>query len=345
MPDCAAWRAGAWQDVWQAADAVSGAPTELFVAGTPTTFEPLNATAFGLDSPLLEVPLGAGALEAACSWQNESQPLWGAAALAASSLPLIVLGTSVTAGCGATNHSCSIEHSWARLLQDYVDWQLGRAFGLAARPRVLVNIYAKNAVGAGYYARCTASKVPPGPGVVLLEVATNLWGTRDAMQRTVAGLVQAVRRAAPEKAIAFAVWPSKARAFARVPEIIRDVARDEGVDVLDFSHMLKHHARGELHARQHYYSQGGADMVHPSAAGHALFGAVVARFVAEGLITGGRKSCAARSVGVVPAADARSERLALPVEQCFERADSLPIASRSAGSSWRIVDEGKQGGT
>jgi hypothetical protein len=34
----------------------------------------------------------------------------------------------------------------------------------------------------------------------------------------------------------------------------------------------------------------------------------------------------------------------VPLEHCFERADSLPIAAQSADSSWRITDEGKKKG-
>ena len=44
---CAMWHAGAWQDTWQAEDAARGTPTQLLVAGEPTTFEALNATAYG----------------------------------------------------------------------------------------------------------------------------------------------------------------------------------------------------------------------------------------------------------------------------------------------------------
>ena len=326
---CAVWHAVAWQDTWQAEDAARGTPTQLLVAGDPTTFEALNVTAYGSQ----HLRASAGLLESACIWQNASRTRWSAAATSTSPSPVIVLGTSVSAGCGggAPRGACSVGYSWARLLQDFLDLQLRRAGvpGLRAR----VNVYSKNAVAAGYYMHCTGAKVPPGPGVVLLEVATNLWGSADGVRKEAAALVRAVRRVAPEKVIAFAVWP--AFTSTMVPTVIRQVAQVEGADVMDFSHILKQLQRG-INTKAFY-----RDRVHPSTAGHALFAAVVARFVAKGLISGGRGRCAPHvaihpAVAVHPTSD-------VPLEHCFERADRLPIAALSADSSWQITDEGKEG--
>ena len=324
---CAVWHAGAWQDTWQAADAARGIPTQLLVAGEPTTFEALNVTAYGSQHMQPSV----GVLESACVWQNASRAGWIAAATSASSSPVIVLGTSVSAGCGggAPHGACSVEYSWARLLQDFIDLQLRRA-GVPGL-RVRVNLYSKNAVPAAYYTHCTGAKVPPGPGVVLLEVATNLWGSADGIRKEATGLIRAVRRVAPEKVIAFAVWPSFQGTI--VPTVIRQVAQVEGADVMDFSLILKQ--RG-INAKAYY-----RDRVHPSPAGHALFAAVVARFLAKGLISGGRVRCASH-VAIDPAVAVRPTS-DVPLEHCFERADSLPIAAQSADSSWRITDEGKKG--
>jgi hypothetical protein len=328
---CAVWHAGTWQDTWQAADAARGIPTQLLVAGEPTTFGALNVTAYGSQ----QMQPSVGVLESACVWQNASRARWIAAATSASSSPVTVLGTSVSAGCGggAPRGACSVEYSWARLLQDFVDLQLRRA-GVPGL-RVRVNLYSKNAVAAGYYTHCTGAKVPPGPGVVLLEVATNLWGSADVIRKEATGLVRAVRRVAPEKVIAFAVWPSFQGTI--VPTVIRQVAQVEGADVMDFSHILKQLQRGGTNTKAYY-----RDRVHPSPAGHALFAAVVARFVAKGLISGGRGRCAPH-VAIDPAVAVRPTS-DVPLEHCFERADSLPIAAQSADSSWRITDEGKKKG-
>ena len=327
---CAMWHAGAWQDTWQAEDAARGTPTQLLVAGEPTTFQALNATAYGSQ----HLQASAGLLESACIWQNASRARWIAAATSACSSPVIVLGTSVSAGCGggAPRGACSVEYSWARFLQDFIDLQLRRA-GVPGL-RVRVNLYSKNAVAARYYTHCTGAKVPPGPGIVLLECATNLWGSADKVRKEAASLVRAVRRVAPEKVIAFAIWPSFQDTI--VPAVIRQLAQVEGADVMDFSHILKQLQRG-TNTKAFYW-----DRVHPSPAGHALFAAVVARFVAKGLISGGRGCCCASHVAINPAV-AVHPTSDVPLEHCFERADRLPIAALSADSSWQITDEGKEG--
>jgi hypothetical protein len=202
--------------VWQAEDAARGTPTQLLVAGDPTTFEALNVTAYGSQ----HLRASAGLLESACIWQNASRTRWSAAATSTSPSPVIVLGTSVSAGCGggAPRGACSVGYSWARLLQDFLDLQLRRAGvpGLRAR----VNVYSKNAVAAGYYMHCTGAKVPPGPGVVLLEVATNLWGSADGVRKEATALVRAVRRVAPEKVIAGQLSQAQwsLQSFARSPK-------------------------------------------------------------------------------------------------------------------------------
>ena len=57
---------------------------------------------------------------------------------------------------------------------------------------------------------------------------------------------------------------------------------------------------------------------------------------------GGRGRCAPH-VAIDPAVAVRPTS-DVPLEHCFERADSLPIAAQSADSSWRITDEGKKKG-
>ena len=44
---------------------------------------------------------------------------------------------------------------------------------------------------------------------MLLEVAANLWGGGSKVLSSATGIVRAVRRAAPEKAVAFALWPAQ----------------------------------------------------------------------------------------------------------------------------------------
>ena len=122
-------------------------------------------------------------------------------------LRVAVLGTSPTAGCNAciggtlpVNHTCvacDARYGWARRLADRLTEMLK---GVVSP---YVHIQFKNAVGPGYFEHCTASKVPRDTHLVLLEVATNLWGTHPR------GLLAAIRQAAPRAAIAFVAWTSQ----------------------------------------------------------------------------------------------------------------------------------------
>ena len=113
------------------------------------------------------------------------------------------------------------------------------------------------------------------------------------------------------------------------------------------------------------YANRGLDLVHPSPHGHALMGAVAARYVAKRLL---EPLCSPHP----PSSDARSVRrhhdgaskgshggesmhlatasnpLELEgegnhTEVCYSSADTLPLAT-PLNSSWRLVDEGKAKG-
>ena len=124
-------------------------------------------------------------------------------------LQVSILGVSTTGGCGAgepwnlielpfdPNNSavglCMMQRSWSRHFSDTLALQLP----------VEVSVWYKNAASAQYYATCVSHYLSADPpSVVLLEVATNVWGG------DVAPVVRAIRRAAPRAAIAFLAWPS-----------------------------------------------------------------------------------------------------------------------------------------
>lgn len=153
-------------------------------------------------------------------WATKDNTRWArTAAMARTGLRihLVVLGSSVTAGYGSAedvaqgemygagrqhNRSvglsqlCEPMRSWGRHLRDFLVRQLG--YNMA--PEVEIN--PKNAVSPGWFARCTTSRVPHDTNIVLLEVLTNLRGSKLAL------LVQAVRRAAPNATVAFLMWPN-----------------------------------------------------------------------------------------------------------------------------------------
>lgn len=223
-----AWRAVRWRDDCRAADASSSSQTELLIADEPTTFGSLNASLYGrptLDelirsmwAPERKLPFAPRDVEDASIWHNSSAASWARASREPDGVDVVVLGSSVTAGCG-NSLGCRIDLSWGRLLQDYLDQQWhacgfngnGASDRAPMPPRVRINLRANNAVSGEYYTKCTSSKVSTGPGLVLLEVAANLWGSGSSVLNAATRIVNAVRRAAPEKAVAFALWPAQLR--------------------------------------------------------------------------------------------------------------------------------------
>lgn len=113
---------------------------------------------------------------------------WDAAAtlaarqrLATSPLQLVVLGSSPTSGCGATDEAwdgkvidsprpskCTFSGSWAEMAHSLVSARVELAS---------TQVWAKNAVGPTFYARCLGRRIPPNSTVVVFELtATNVWG-------------------------------------------------------------------------------------------------------------------------------------------------------------------------
>ena len=229
---------------------------------------------------------------------------------------LVVLGTSVTAGCGSAedvvqgkmygagrqhNRSvglsqfCEPMRSWGRHLRDFLVRQLGSDWA----PEV--EISPKNAVAADWFARCTSSRVPYETNIVLLEVLPNVWGSDLVL------LVRAVRRAAPNATVTFLMWPHvhgipNPNLYSDRTNMIK-TADAEGVDTVDVASIINEiwkHWREEgtpqPNSRESFfrsfYSRGGGDMVHPNPPTHQLLGAVAARYVARRLVDADAAACA-----------------------------------------------------
>lgn len=309
-----------------------------------------------------------------------SDDAWPAAGVP---LRIVVLGTSPTSGCNACHLTLPNATRDARCTRGakhcdpHVGWggQLRErlAAWLPAGVPVEVAVHGKSAVSAGYHSKCTSVRVPAGPGViVLVEVATNLWGGRTVTK----GLVAAIRRASPRAAITFVAWvPSSGFKLAAAGQL-RPAELYEAGPVARLADMLRvsvplHRALKQpplLGLGQGLYS----DSVHPNALGHALLAEVAVRFIASRVApqcvdrdgtpsaaagcggsdggsdgggepqaaTGGRSSAsAAAEAGVAAMPPSQGQAGAGGYwESCRASADLLPVdAAKTSG--WKLLDD------
>ena len=259
------------------------------------------------------------------------------------SLRVAVIGVSSSAGCGSGEawelafpngsrreivRGCSLDRSWIRRLADelvalrcrlaqYHTGKLSCLEGLRVTKTPEVAVSHKNAVGVGYFTTCPHTHLPTaGADVILLEVATNVWGGDPS------ALVRAVRMVAPDAAVAFVKWIRRDQAL---PREVREAAAAEGADIVPVNEAVAQlHLSGLLN-HSYTYAQRGLDNVHPSALGHALIGAITARFVISRLLqlgcdtdVGARRSSSRHALSDPPNA------LPSHWSQCWNRADQIP---------------------
>ena len=298
-------------------------------------------------------------------------------------LRIVVLGTSPTSGCNACHLTLPNATRDARCVRGakhcdpHVGWggQLRErlAAWLPVGVPVEVTVHGKSAVSAGYHAKCTSTRVPAGPGViVLVEVATNLWGGPTVAK----GLVAAIRRASPRAAITFVAWvPSSGFKLAAAGQP-RPAELYEAGPVARLADMLRvsvplHRALKQpplLGLGQGLYS----DSVHPNALGHALLAEVAVRFIVSRVApqcvdrdgtpsaaagcggsdgggdgggepqaaTGGRSSASAAAEAEVAATPPSQGQVGAGGywESCHASADLLPVdAAKTSG--WQLLDD------
>jgi len=265
----------------------------LWVWGAPYE-RATNATVHSL-SDLALWRAGADAFAAAAL--NELDWRWQRAAYA-SPLRVLVLGGSVTGGCGATSAchagavstACSIETSWGLILSDSLQQSLRGV-------EVQVGLFGKSAVDASYFEQCPSRfGLRADTNIVLLELENSavLKGPRGLSD--IAELVAGVRRAAPKSAVAFIGWPPSAphdgwntippewvstfeRGLLSAPR-----APSVNLDVLLLRSVMRpllerNYSTGEGEGDGGFH----ADKAHPNCAGHALMGRAVASFLIERL--------------------------------------------------------------
>ena len=279
-------------------------------------------------------------------------------------LRILAVGASVTAGCGSAeppfdtrcayshnksaipmSRQCTLTGGWVRRLHDALPDAL-RQSGWHSPPRISTSVHAKNAVGAGFFARCTSHWMPHGVDIVLLDLAQVLAGLEADFSR----LVDAIRHTAPRAAIVFIAWRQQGPAGAIAK--IKHHATALGVDVLRIDLLMRELVTGWAKtrptaslgqrdcrpSRDMLYAQHGLDKVHPSPEGHALMATIAARFLATRLLAA-NASLPKRGRDVAPGAS----KSAPPSrwEQCFLRADKmLPLVQSASNRGWRLVDEG-----
>ena len=255
-------------------------------------------------------------------------------------LSIVVLGGSVTAGCGAAQplQRCDALSSWSRLLHDQLVTGLG-----GQDERVQMAAWGKNAIRAEYFTHCTSAKVPASAHIVLLELQPNLWMsgqmTCPNCARYLTELIQHVRMAAPNAAIVFIGWPIKHGARP-IESIVRKIASAHMFDAWFASSWLR------LMERSNYTNVYGeplhADAVHPGPTGHGMLAGGAAALLLERLREERTHCATSNSTGTAVSAGPLQSRR----EWCYSNGDTLPIngsthsvvGSRVGG--WSLVDEG-----
>ena len=257
-----------------------------------------------------------------------------------SRLNIVVLGSSVTSGCGALKERlCDVRFSWARRLRDWLGhWNLG-----ASR----LQIHARNGVAPNFFTQCAERYFGGRPDIVVLEFQSILQVASlpegGAALPELEPLLIQIRRDAPDACVLFVGWPNhfgNTSNFERT--LVRFAIRHE-MDVVLASRMMPHHAGGR---RQWAYSEQPTDITHPSAAGAELLAEGVAYFLATRL---GEAACAvSAALASVPGdVESRVPPLRPPqrgVEWCADRANQLPIGplnpSVARKGNFSLVDEG-----
>ena len=296
-------------------------------------------------------------LDKAATLHGEAGFRWAAAARHRR-IKVVVLGGSVSAGCGTieNNRACSTEFSWVRKL----------ASMLSATDTFEVQVWARNAVFPEYFSHCTQEYIG-NADVVILEFQPNMQVSSQGCQ--LYDLVDAIRRHRSTAAILVAGWPSQSvnmlTSAYKCDYTLKKFAAAVGSDLVLASalfarcdrlkpdrpqcyahtskvHMSRAanstHPRGLLPRREGRLNGVYADDTHPGTEGAALFAQTVARVLLRRLYAascpGTRTSHPAAAVisdQVMNNGGARAGNL----EWCLRNVSQLP-----ASGGWRLVDEG-----
>ena len=282
-------------------------------------------------------------------------------------LEVVVLGASVSAGCGArADGRCLVANSWVRLLQDRL-----HALLQWTRWTVRLQVYAKNAVESDYFRLCLSSKLRNTTALVLIELESNLGTQPDQGLRF---LLEDIRATVGSRAVVgFIGWPGGAHLQKRVAgtrsrllswlehhhvdfvQVLGWLRQIPGAG-LDCTPLLRHGsactaARGAstnastlgscsaAFARPSQEMAGTCsivhgDVVHPNPIGHALMAEQAARWIVQRLSDRSCDSLADTAESSTKSGDARAARTG---EWCYDRLDRLATAGTGA---FRLVNDG-----
>jgi hypothetical protein len=238
---------------------------------------------------------------------------------------------------------CIIQHSWGRSLQDELNdngllpQMRGTAHALLG-VRARVHVWAKNAVGPDHFSWCTDTFVADKPHLILLELATNLFGG------SLGDLIRRLKRAAPRALIAVVMWVSQdAGDMREAIELVGQTtkAADTTTDVLRVDVIARKRLLFAIGGSRNLYALEGRDKVHPNGLAHALLALFTARFI---ITQPSRAAAETPPVSSTAARSTTAEEDDTPREDgggehCYGH--TMPIVT-SAG--WSFVDLGKRKG-
>ena len=300
----------------------------------------------------------------ASSWRRLAQRV-----MQRRSLRVSVLGSSITAGCGAADPSyfCDPQRAWWLQMHNALEGALGPCAPQQSPnlPLDEAHIVArgKNAVAMDYFTHCTAGWIDAKADLVMLEVGLNGVDVAASVRPAIA----AVRAVAEHAIVALIVWvrwqdqPPSAPINGR-EQALRELAHQENLDVVATSQLART-LYGDLISRTwiqdrrawflRWFARNGSDP-HPNVDGHALMGHHAAEYVTRQLVLShelntpaaapvpSTASAAAAEDDAVTTTTGRAEPTRASSESgcevCWHDAIELPV--HTINGSWRLVDEG-----
>ena len=273
-----------------------------------------------------------------------------AAASEAKALRLVVLGTSITAGCKdapgadnlATNSTgCDLQSSWGRFLQD------GLSSLCVGDACATVSIWATPAVLPKHFEVCGHRyDVNAGAHIVLLEFQAVLQVFPcEVVPNQLRGLVNNIRRNAPHAAIVFVGWPARkedSMRFLCPPKDIDHLLREFcGFYDIDLVSLIRSTDRPSIWIPTDYTDPAARKQYggnHPTSAGSLFMARETQKLVTARI----RAACCNEHPGETNGSFLPASGPPAPFEWCPMRGGMVPIMG--SNSSWRLVDEGDEGG-
>ena len=322
--------------------------SRFILSGMPQSFAPHVPKEFPADAAVLEESVR-HASQINLEGNQLQQQQWNRVAQIVAKrrqLRVAVLGCSTSVGCGSADPSskCDASRGWPRLFHDELQYDLREQLP-GWKYSTQTRVTAKNAVDPTYFAQCTTSFVDESTHIVMVEFFTNLFGVfRQGNHTGLDATIEAIRLAAPNAAIVFVVWLKElsSHVASHLRSFIEVVAKRQTADVVDMPRALLHIASHHKVRPSSWYAKGGRDH-HPNGPGHWLIAKAASRLLTMRLAHASPGQAVLSSTRASQSTDmycgdcARSR--VVKKQECYNRADQLPLA-RAPKGSWTLVDEG-----